>query len=99
MLKQLLKGVGKSLIPTVITKLTKEKKGLKTARKLLDRNGDGFVNLNEIPGLNDLEDINGDGIVDKKDLIALIIQNHGKKIGNILLMVAAYFIATQIGLI
>ena len=103
MLKGLLKGAGKILLPKLIKKVIGEGKAIKKAKINLDRNGDGKVNLKDFPELVKYADINGDGKVDIKDLIALADKNNRKKlyiaIGVVIVGGIAYYFANKYGLI
>ncbi len=105
MLKGLLKGAGKILLPKLIKKVIGESKAIKKAKlsMVLDRNNDGKINLKDFPELVKYADINNDGKVDFADLVALSQKNNRKKlffaIGLAIVVGVAYFFANKYGLI
>ena len=103
MLKGLLKGASKILLPKLIKKILGEGKAIKKAKINLDRNGDGKINLKDFPELVQYADINGDGKVNIADLIALADKNNRQKlfiaIGVAIVGGIAYYFLNKNGLI
>jgi len=105
MLLGLLKGLGKALVPKLVSKILGEGKAIKKAKLslMLDRNNDGKINLKDFPELEPFADINGDGKVNFKDLVTLAEKNNRHKlcvalVSAVLFAVGFYF-ANKYGLV
>lgn len=80
-LKKVVVGVVKGAAETtIIPSIVREVKTLKSASlaKLLDRNGDGKINLADVKDLAMYLDVNGDGKVDLADIQQLRWETLGK---------------------